>query len=103
MANHASSKKRIRRNARRADINGARRGRIRTFIKKVELAIQSGDAKEANVALQAAQPEIHRGVAKGIMHKNTAGRKCRVPQQVQLLPAIPRFDGLLFCGLRWSR
>ncbi len=75
MANHASSKKRIRRNARRADINGARRGRIRTFIKKIELAIEAGDAKEAQQALQTAQPEIHRGVAKGILHKNTAGRK----------------------------
>lgn len=75
MANHASSKKRIRRNARRADINGARRGRIRTFIKKIETAINAGDANEAQQALQDAQPEIHRGVAKGILHKNTAGRK----------------------------
>ncbi|MEM6782078.1 MAG: 30S ribosomal protein S20 [Pseudomonadota bacterium] len=75
MANHASSKKRIRRNARRAEINGARRNRIRTFIKKIETAIAAGDADQAQTALQTAQPEIHRGVAKGIMHKNTAGRK----------------------------
>ncbi|NQZ14224.1 MAG: 30S ribosomal protein S20 [Alphaproteobacteria bacterium] len=75
MANHASAKKRIRRNARRATINGARRGRIRTFIKKVETAIMEGKADEAQTALKDAQPEIQRGVAKGIMHKNTAGRK----------------------------
>ena len=75
MANHASSKKRIRRNAKRADINGARRGRIRTFVKKVELALSAGDAKQADEALRAAQPELDRGVAKGIMHKKTAARK----------------------------
>lgn len=75
MANHKSSKKRIRRNARRAEINGARKGRIRTFIKKVESAILNGDAKVATEALKNAQPEIHRGVAKGILHKNTAARK----------------------------
>jgi small subunit ribosomal protein S20 len=75
MANHASAKTRIRRNARRATINGARRSRIRTFIKKIELAISSGDAKQADEALKAAQPEIQRGVAKGILHKNTAARK----------------------------
>lgn len=75
MANHASAKTRIRRNARRAVINGARRNRIRTFIKKVEMAIANGDAKTANEALRNVQPEIQRGVAKGIMHKNTAARK----------------------------
>ena len=75
MANHASAKTRIRRNARRAEINGARRGRIRTFIKKVEMALMEGNATDAQAALQAAQPEIQRGVAKGLMHKNTAGRK----------------------------
>ncbi len=75
MANHASSKKRIRRNARRADINRTRRGAIRTSIKKVEVAILSGDQDAANEALKLAQPEISRGVAKGIMHKNTAARK----------------------------
>ena len=75
MANHASSKKRIRRNAARAVVNGARRNRIRTFIKKVESAIEAGSAKDADVALQAAQPELLRGVAKGIYHKNTAARK----------------------------
>ncbi|MEM8833285.1 MAG: 30S ribosomal protein S20 [Pseudomonadota bacterium] len=75
MANHKSALKRIRRNSRRADINGARRSRIRTFIKKVEMALAEGNAKEADAALKNAQPEIQRGVAKGIMHKNTAARK----------------------------
>jgi small subunit ribosomal protein S20 len=75
MANHASSKIRIRRNARRAAINGARTSRIRTFAKKVETAIASGDAKAAEAALKAVQPELGRGVAKGIMHKKTAARK----------------------------
>lgn len=75
MANHASSKKRIRRNARRAEINGARRGRIRTFVKKIELALGAGDVKLAEEAFKEAQPEIQRGVAKGIMPKKTASRK----------------------------
>lgn len=75
MANHASAKTRIRRNNRRAEINGARRSRIRTFIKKVEMALASGDVKQAEETLKSAQPEIQRGVAKGIMHKNTAARK----------------------------
>jgi small subunit ribosomal protein S20 len=75
MANHASAKKRIRRNARSAKVNSDRRGRIRSFVKKVELAIASGDAKEAEGALKAAQPEMQRGVSKGILEKNTVARK----------------------------
>ena len=75
MADHASARKRIRRNARRAVINGARRNRIRTFIKKIELALKAGDATAAQEALKVAQPEIQRGVAKGVLHKNTAARK----------------------------
>ncbi len=75
MANHASSKKRIRRNDNRAEINGARRGRIRTFIKKIELALEEGNADNAQAALKDAQPEMMRGVAKGIYHKNTVARK----------------------------
>lgn len=75
MANHASSKKRIRRNARRAEINRTRRSRIRTFIKRVENAITANDAKEADSAFKAAQPEVDRGVAKGILKKTTAARK----------------------------
>ena len=75
MANTPQAKKRIRRNARRADINGARVGRIRTFIKKVESALTSGDKAAAETALKAMQPELARGVAKGVVHKNTAARK----------------------------
>ena len=86
MANHKSSKKRIRRNAARAVINGARKSRIRTFIKKVELALEAGKADEAAAALKTAQPEIQRGVAKGIMHKNTAARKLsRLSSRVKAL------------------
>ncbi|MFP5328613.1 MAG: 30S ribosomal protein S20 [Alphaproteobacteria bacterium] len=75
MANTPQAKKRIRRNARRADINHARISRIRTFIKRVESAIESGKKKEAAEALKMAQPELARGVARGVLHKNTASRK----------------------------
>lgn len=75
MANHASSKKRVRRNARRAIINGSRRSRIRTFIKKVEESIDASDSKGAKEALTQVQQEMFRGVSKGIVHKNTASRK----------------------------
>ncbi|WP_419825054.1 30S ribosomal protein S20 [Sphingomonas sp.] len=75
MANTPQAKKRIRRNDRRAVINGARVSRIRTFVKKVEAAIASGDRSAAETALAAVQPELHRGVAKGVLHKNTVARK----------------------------
>ena len=75
MANTPQAKKRIRRNANRALINGARVSRIRTFIKAVEAACLAGDKSVATVALKAAQPEMARGVARGVMHKNTASRK----------------------------
>lgn len=75
MANTASAKKRARRNDSAAAVNKARVSRIRTFIKKVEQAIGAGDAKAADAALKNAQPELYRGVAKGVMKKNTAARK----------------------------
>jgi len=75
MANTPQAKKRIRRNARRTDVNTARVSRIRTFIKKVEAAIELGDKSAAAAALAAAQPEMARGVSKGVLHKNTASRK----------------------------
>ena len=75
MANTPQSKKRARQNERRYAINKARRSRIRTFLRKVEEAIASGDQAAAKEALQTAQPEIMRGVTKGVMHKNTAARK----------------------------
>jgi len=75
MANTLQAKKRIRRNDKRAEINGARMSRIRTFVKKVELACADGDKTAAAEALKAAQPELARGVARGVLHKNTASRK----------------------------
>lgn len=75
MANTPQSKKRARQIERRTEVNKARRSRIRTYLRKVEEAIASGDADAAKAALQAAQPELMRGVTKGVYHKNTASRK----------------------------
>ena len=75
MANTPQARKRIRRNARRAEINGARVSRIRTFVKQVEAALAAGDKDQARAALQRVQPELARGVAKGVLHKNMASRK----------------------------
>ena len=75
MANTPQAKKRIRRNDRRAEINGARVSRIRTFIKQLESALASGDKDSAQAAMKKVQPELARGVAKGVVHKNTAARK----------------------------
>jgi small subunit ribosomal protein S20 len=75
MANTPQAKKRIRRNNRRADINGARVSRIRTFVKKVESALAANDKTAAVAALAAVQPELQRGVSKGVLAKNTASRK----------------------------
>lgn len=75
MANSPQAKKRARQNARRLEVNKARRSRIRTYLRKVEEAIESGDKEAAATALKAAQPELMRGVTKGIYHKNTAARK----------------------------
>ncbi|MEM8959463.1 MAG: 30S ribosomal protein S20 [Pseudomonadota bacterium] len=75
MANTPQSKKRARQNARRFDINKARRSRIRTYLRKVEEAITGGDQAVALAALREAQPELMRGVTKGVLHKNTASRK----------------------------
>lgn len=75
MANTPQARKRIRRNANRATINGARVSRIRSFVKKVETALAQGDRPAAEAALKDAQPELARGVARGVVHKNTAARK----------------------------
>lgn len=75
MANTPQSKKRARQSERRQDVNKARRSRIRTFLRAVEEAIASGDQAAAAAALKAAQPELMRGVTKGVVHKNTASRK----------------------------
>ena len=75
MPNIASAKKRVRTAKKRTDINQARKSRLRTFTRKVEEAIASGDKKSAQAALRAAEPEIMRGAGKGVIHKNTASRK----------------------------
>lgn len=75
MANSPQSKKRARQNEKRFAINKARRSRIRTYLRKVEEAIASGVKEDAIAALKAAQPELMRGVTKGVYHKNTASRK----------------------------
>lgn len=75
MANSRQSAKRARQNEARFQINKARRSRIRTHLRRVEEAIASGDKDAATAALRAAQPEIMRGVTKGVLHQNTASRK----------------------------
>jgi small subunit ribosomal protein S20 len=88
MANTASAKKRVRQTERRTAVNRSRISRIRTFIKKVELALAAGKPDEAKAALQAAQPEIMRGVTKGVLHRNTASRKVsRLASRVNALAA----------------
>ncbi|QFT58156.1 30S ribosomal protein S20 [Sulfitobacter sp. THAF37] len=86
MANTVQSKKRARQNEKRFQINKARRSRIRTHLRKVEEAIASGDKNAATEALKNAQPELMRGVSKGVFHKNTASRKMsRLASRVKAL------------------
>lgn len=86
MANTAQSKKRARQSEARYAVNKARRSRVRTFVRKVEEALASGDAAAAAEALKNAQPELARSVSKGIMHKNTASRKVsRLASRVKAL------------------
>ncbi|MEI6558258.1 MAG: 30S ribosomal protein S20 [Rhodospirillaceae bacterium] len=75
MANHKSAEKRFRQTVRRTEVNRARVSRIRTFTKKVELAIEAGDKTAAADAFKEAQPELMRGVTKGVVHRNTISRK----------------------------
>ena len=75
MANHASAKKRIRRNSRMEIINKIRKNRVRSYIKKVEIAIEKADKELAQKAFKEAQPEMHRSVTKGVFNKNTISRK----------------------------
>jgi small subunit ribosomal protein S20 len=86
MAHHISAKKRIRQTARRTAVNRARMSRVRSFIKKVETAIESGDKTMAATALHEAQPEIQRGAVKGVLHRNTAARRLsRLSAQIKKL------------------
>jgi small subunit ribosomal protein S20 len=75
MANHPSAEKRIRQTLRRTEVNRARVSRIRTFVKKVETAITSGDKNAAKEAFAEAAPELQRGVGKGVLHHRTVSRK----------------------------
>ena len=84
MANTPSAKKAVRRQARRTEVNKSRRSRVRTFLRRVEEAISSGDQPAAQEALRAAQPELMRAVSKGVYHKNTVSRKIsRLAQRVK--------------------
>ena len=88
MAHHKSAKTRIRRNARRARINGDRLSRVRTFVKKVESAIAEGRKDEAMAAFKAAQPVVQRGVTKGVLKAGTASRKLsRLSARIKALQA----------------
>ena len=88
MANTPQSKKRARQAERRYAVNKARRSRIRTFLRKVEEAIATGNAEAALAALRAAQPEMARGITKGVLHKNTVARKIsRLNARVKALAA----------------
>ena len=89
MANTPQSQKRARQTERRTAVNKARRSRIRTFLRKVEEAIAGGDPQVAAEALRVAQPELMRGVTKGVVHKNTAARKMsRLAARVKALSTV---------------
>jgi small subunit ribosomal protein S20 len=75
MPHHESAEKRLRQTEKRTAVNRARMSRVRTFVKKVETAISSGDKAAAETAFQVAQPELHRATTKGVMHRNTVARK----------------------------
>ncbi|MFC6788290.1 30S ribosomal protein S20 [Methylobacterium komagatae] len=88
MANTASARKMTRKIAKRTAINKSRRSRMRTFVRKVEEAIASGNQQDAQAALQSAEPEIMRAAQKGIVHKNNASRKVsRLAARVKALAA----------------
>jgi small subunit ribosomal protein S20 len=87
MATHKSAEKRLRQTAKRTAINRARKSRVRTFVKRVELAIAAGDQEAARSALRLAQPELHRAITKRVLHKNTVARKLsRLATRINALP-----------------
>lgn len=90
MAHHRSAKKRIRQTAKRTAVNRSRMSRIKTFLRKVEDALAKGDQAAARSAITEAEPEIRRGVTKGVLHLNTASRKIsRLSRRVKALEAAP--------------
>lgn len=90
MANTPSARKRVRQTAKRTALNKSRKSRIKTFVRKVEAALAAGDASAAKAAFAAAEPEIRRGVSKGVLHLNTASRKIsRLAQRIKALDTAP--------------
>ncbi len=88
MANTSSAKKMVRKIERRTAVNKARRSRVRTYLRKVEEAIASGDKNAAQEALKVAQPELHRAVSNGVFHKNTVARKLsRLSSRIKAIAA----------------
>ncbi len=88
MAHHSSAKKRIRQTARRTQVNRARVSRIRTFVRKVEEAIASGNKEQATAAFREAQPELMRGAGKGVLHANmVAQRLSRLSRRIKAMNA----------------
>jgi small subunit ribosomal protein S20 len=88
MANTTSAQKMVRKIARRTEVNRARRSRMRSFVKAVEVAIAAGDRSAAEAALKAAEPELMRAAQKGVVHKNTASRKVsRLSHRIAALTA----------------
>ena len=86
MAHHKSAEKRLRQTAKRTAINRARAGAVKSAVKRVEAAITAGDKAGAEAALKAAQPELHSGVGKGVLHRNAAARKIsRLSKRVRAL------------------
>lgn len=86
MAHSRQAKKRVKQTLRQTQVNRARVGRVRTFLKRVELAVASGDATKAREALREAQPEIMRGVTKGVLKRNAAARRVsRLARRVKAL------------------
>ena len=90
MAHHRSAKKRIRQTEKRTAVNRSRMSRIKTFVRKVEDAIAKGDVASAQVAFRNAEPEVRRGVTKGVLHLNTVSRKLsRLSRRVKALGSPP--------------
>lgn len=88
MANTTSAQKMVRKIERRTAVNKSRRSRVRTYIKKLDTAVEAGDQSAAQAALRTAESEIMRAVSKGVMHKNTAARKVsRLSKRVRALSA----------------
>ena len=86
MANTTSAKKATRKIARRTEVNKARRSRMRTFVRKVEDALKTGDKAAATEALKAAEPVLMRAAQKGVVHRRSASRKvARLTQAVTKL------------------